>query len=93
MKQYELDITAERILRTAAIWEKCTESDIIKKYVKLPEELSDDLETIDTKVSYSVLLSECKKHMVKLGYDVNITDQQIIHIALRAYDAFFREGY
>lgn len=92
MRLYELDLTAERILRSAAILEKCTESDIIKKYIKPPDNIMKNLESVDTKVSYSVLLAECRKHMIKLGYDKDLTDREVIHVALRAYNAFMREG-
>lgn len=44
MDLYNLDKTASRILRTAAAWEKCSESDIVKKYIKIPANLMNMIE-------------------------------------------------
>lgn len=50
------------------------------------------------KYSYDALLEACRNHMKRIGYNEKLgyselTDEQVIHIALRSYNAFFNEGF
>ncbi|VVB54275.1 Uncharacterised protein [uncultured archaeon] len=48
--------------------------------------------------SYDALLEACRNHMRRIGYNEKLgykelTDEQVIHIALRSYNAFLQEGF